>query len=46
MIIDDTVYELTESFSVSISQGRGSPSPRVTLTATTAQVTILDNDGQ
>ena len=44
-IINDNVFELTESFGISLSLP-GSASSRVTLAADPVQVTILDDDGQ
>ena len=44
-IINDNVFELTESFGISLSLP-DSASSRVTLAADPAQVTILDDDGQ
>ena len=43
-IIDDTVFELTESFIVTLSFP-GAPVPGVTLDPDSAQTTILDDDG-
>ena len=43
-IIDNDVYELTESLGVILSYP-GDPVPRVTLSPTSTVVTILDNDG-
>ena len=43
-IINDTVFELTESFSVFLSFP-GDPVPRVTLAPDSAQTTIIDDDG-
>ena len=44
-MINDNVFELTESFGISLSLP-DSASSRVTLAADPAQVTILDDDGQ
>ena len=44
-IINDNVFELTESFGISLSLP-DSASSRVTLAADPVQVTILDDDGQ
>ena len=44
-IINDSVFEVTESFSVSLALP-GSIPPRVTLAPNSAQITILDDDGQ
>ena len=44
-LIDDTAFELTEQFGVSLTFP-GAPPPRVTLAPDAAQVTILDDDGQ
>ena len=44
-LIDDTAFELTEQFGASLAFP-GAPPPRVTLAPDTAQVTILDDDGQ
>ncbi len=44
-LINDTTFELTELFGASLAFP-GDPPPRVTLASVTAQVTILDDDGQ
>ena len=44
-INDDSTYELTELFNISLAFP-GAPPPRVSLAPDTAQVTILDDDGQ
>ena len=44
-ITNDNVFELIESFGVSLSLP-DSASPRVTLAANSAQITILDDDSQ
>ena len=44
-IINDNVFEQTELFHVSLNLS-GSGSPRVSLGVNSAQVTILDDDGQ
>ena len=43
-IIDDTAFELRESFNASLSFP-GAPVPRVTLSPDSAQTTIFDEDG-
>lgn len=45
-LINDKIFELTESFLVNISFSDGeSPVPRVTLNQASATVAIFDNDG-
>ena len=44
-IANDDVYELTETFNVTLSFD-GDPVPRVTLSPATAVTTIVDDDGQ
>ena len=44
-IIGDNIFELTELFGASLAFP-GAPPPRVTLAPSSAQVTILDDDGQ
>ena len=44
-IMDDSTFELTELFGASLAFP-GAPPPRVTLAPASAQVTILDDDGQ
>ena len=44
-LIDDTTFELSELFGASLAFP-GTPPSRVTLAPDTAQVTILDDDGQ
>ena len=41
----DSTFELTELFGASLAFP-GAPPPRVTLAPASAQVTILDDDGQ
>ena len=45
LLVDDTIFELTEQFGASLAFPEAPP-PRVTLEPDTAQVTILDDDGQ
>ena len=44
-IIGDNIFEMTELFSASLAFP-GAPIPRVTLAPDSAEVTILDDDGQ
>ena len=44
-IMNDDAYELTETFSASLSFD-GDPVPRVTLSPDAAVATILDDDGE
>jgi hypothetical protein len=44
-LIDDSIFEQTEMFGASL-EFPGAPPPRVSLAPDTAQVTILDDDGQ
>ena len=45
-LVNDTVFEITESLNATLSFPDGIASPRVSIAQETTQITILDDDGE